>query len=392
MRIPERKVHKASGHDRVRWNKEEYWFGKHGSQESDDRYKAWVAELLAGNPDPPSRPRQLLEVDELAGRFLDMAKRRYSRGEYHNLRQAIGALLKKHGDTRVDNFGPKALIEVREAMATAGWPRPRINEQINRVRRIFRWGVSQELVHVHTSLALRELLPIRKGEKVGDVVPPESTPVKPAKASQIEQILPELVPQLVDMLQLHAIVGMRPGDLVIMRPGDIDRSDDVWVYRPASHKNEWRGQHLAYAIGPRAQKILAPYLENRKPHVPCFQPAVTRKQRQEIVHAKRKTKRTNQATKRLIKRPMKIKDHYTTQSYGRAIRRAAERLTKDDREAFLALHFAPNRLRHTKATELRASHGIEAARVALGHSNISTTLIYAEADLAKAKAIALESG
>jgi integrase len=392
MKIPIRRLHKPTGHDRCRFNGKEYWFGKHGSPDSDRRYSAWVAELLAGHPDPPSKPRPLVQVNDLTVAFLEMARRKYSGGEFHNLRQAARMLLKSHRETRVDDFGPRALLGVRTSMVLAGWPRQRINDQVNRIRRMFRWGVSQELVHVHTALALREMLPLRQGEAVCGLLPRESAPVRPADPSQVEQILPQLVPQLADMLRLHTIVGMRPGDLVKMRPGDVDQSDkQVWVYRPDSHKTAWRGKHLAYAIGPKAQEILKPYL-NREFDEYCFQPAVTILQRREIRDAKRKTKRTKQAIERLSKNPPAVAECYTSNSYRLAIVRAAKRITKDDREAFLALYFAPNRLRHTKATELRASHGIEAARVALGHSNISTTLIYAEADLAKAKAIALESG
>jgi integrase len=49
-------------------------------------------------------------------------------------------------------------------------------------------------------------------------------------------------------------------------------------------------------------------------------------------------------------------------------------------------------LRHTAATLLRARYGLEAAQSLLGHSRPDTTLIYAERDLARARAIAAEIG
>ena len=45
----------------------------------------------------------------------------------------------------------------------------------------------------------------------------------------------------------------------------------------------------------------------------------------------------------------------------------------------------PARLRHNFGTAARREAGIEAARVTLGHSNISTSEIYAEADQQKAR-------
>ncbi len=52
----------------------------------------------------------------------------------------------------------------------------------------------------------------------------------------------------------------------------------------------------------------------------------------------------------------------------------------------------PNRLRHTAATLIRREHGIEAARVILGHSKLTTTEIYAEADQVKAAEVMARIG
>lgn len=52
----------------------------------------------------------------------------------------------------------------------------------------------------------------------------------------------------------------------------------------------------------------------------------------------------------------------------------------------------PNQLRHTRGTDLRKAFGIEAAQTVLGHANLPTTEIYAEADFAKARQIMSEVG
>jgi site-specific recombinase XerD len=44
----------------------------------------------------------------------------------------------------------------------------------------------------------------------------------------------------------------------------------------------------------------------------------------------------------------------------------------------------PHQLRHTAATAIRREHGVELARIILGHSTAFTTEIYAEVDKAKA--------
>ena len=46
-----------------------------------------------------------------------------------------------------------------------------------------------------------------------------------------------------------------------MRRGDIDTSGDVWRYVPSNHKTEHKGRERAIFLGPRAQAILAPFME-----------------------------------------------------------------------------------------------------------------------------------
>lgn len=55
-------------------------------------------------------------------------------------------------------------------------------------------------------------------------------------------------------------------------------------------------------------------------------------------------------------------------------------------------HWSPNRLRHSFATRVRKAHGLEAAQVLLGHAKADVTQVYAERDLARAEAVALEIG
>ena len=46
----------------------------------------------------------------------------------------------------------------------------------------------------------------------------------------------------------------------------------------------------------------------------------------------------------------------------------------------LLAYWAPNRLRHTRATEVRKQFGLEAAQVILGHAKADVTQVYAERD------------
>jgi hypothetical protein len=55
-------------------------------------------------------------------------------------------------------------------------------------------------------------------------------------------------------------------------------------------------------------------------------------------------------------------------------------------------NWTPNQLRHNAGTKIRRKHGLEAARLILGHRSAATTEIYAEKDLAEAVRIMKEMG
>lgn len=55
-------------------------------------------------------------------------------------------------------------------------------------------------------------------------------------------------------------------------------------------------------------------------------------------------------------------------------------------------HFHTHQIRHTHATEVRRQFGLEAAQVALGHSQAQITEVYAERDLTLAAKVAQQIG
>ena len=64
-------------------------------------------------------------------------------------------------------FGPKALAAVRQQMIDAGWCRTLINRRIDRVKRVFKWATSQELVPVTVYQSLRTLAGSAEGADRG---------------------------------------------------------------------------------------------------------------------------------------------------------------------------------------------------------------------------------
>jgi integrase len=167
---------------------------------------------------------------------------------------------------------------------------------------------------------------------------------------------------------------------------DVDRSGDVWEYRPESHKTEHCNRHRVIFIGPRAKEVLRPYLL-REATAYCFSPAESERKRRAQIHEGRKTplSRGNRpGTNRKTKPKRQPAYRYTADSYRRAVHRACKRAG--------VAKWSPNQLRHTAATEIRRRYGLEAAQVTLGHAKADVTQVYAERDLARAAQIMAEVG
>ncbi len=54
--------------------------------------------------------------------------------------------------------------------------------------------------------------------------------MRPVDVKHAEAVLPYVAPQVAAMIRLQQLTGMRPGEVVLMRPVDIDRNGNVWIY------------------------------------------------------------------------------------------------------------------------------------------------------------------
>lgn len=405
--IPKYGLHKATGQGRTTINGKAYYFGPYEDEASYNKYKKLVAEHLAGGgavgdlPTTDGLPDIL--VCELMVRYLEFAKDYYvkdgeSTGEYENISYALRPLRALYTDTLARDFGPKSLKLVREHMIEfEDLSRKLINARVNTIRRMFKWGVSEELVPSAVYEALRSVDGLRRGRTRAR----ETEPVLPVPDEVVEMTLPYMSPIVADMVRVQRLTGMRPGSVVLMRPCDLDRSDDVWVYTPSSHKTEHHGIELKVLVGPQAQAILNPYMTSRSPHTFIFSPVEAagwhRAQRMDkpsprktkVYPCERKRVEREKLERRRSKPEQSPGDRYTEPSYYRAIVYALDRAKKADVKI---PHWFPNQLRHTHGTAVRKQFGIEEASILLGHKNIRTTEIYAERDLSLGKKVARRTG
>lgn len=171
-------------------------------------------------------------------------------------------------------------------MIDDGVCRGTINKRVDAIRRVFRWAVAEELV---PSDALHGLLAV-SGLREGRTTAPDHPAVEPVPEADIQATLPHLSEVVADMVRFQRATGCRPAECSIIRPGDVDRSGEVWEYRPRRYKTQHHGkkQKRVIFIGPTAQAILAPYLL-READAYCFSPIDAEKSRLAERHAKRKT-------------------------------------------------------------------------------------------------------
>lgn len=385
--LPKYRKHRASGQAVVTISGRDVYLGPHGTQVSKREYDRVVSEWLAtGRPSHPPAECSELTLVELMAAYLRYAKVRYVKNgqptsEQDGIRSALRPLKDPYGRQPAVEFGPLALKTVRHQMVQADLARSTINQNIGRIRRMFRWAASEELVPACVHQALSTVTGLSKGHTEAR----ETAAVPPVSDDHVEAALRFMPSVVADMVRLQRLTGMRPGEVCILRPRDIDRTGDVWRYRPESHKTEHHDRERTIWIGPKAQEVLKPYL--LRPAETCsFSPRDSERSRNADRRANRHSPMTpsQAARRRKRKRSRPPGDGYAPGSYRTAVRRACQK-------AGIPV-WKPNQLRHTAATEIRSRFGLEAAQVTLGHATADVTQVYAERDSALAERIAREVG
>lgn len=189
-----------------------------------------------------------------------------------------------YGREPAAQFGPLAIKAHRERMIVEGLGRVTTNKKVDVIKRAFKWAAGEETISAEVYHALRVVEGLKKGRTVAH----ETKPVLPVGDDRIQATLPHLPEIIADMVRLQRLTGMRPAEVCITRPCDIDRGIDVWSYRPAHHKTEHHGRERVVILGPQAQALLRPYLL-RDEATYCFVPQESEGKRRALQHAQRIT-------------------------------------------------------------------------------------------------------
>lgn len=364
--------HSTSGQARTTVNGKRVSLGKYGSPESKAKFNEimaqWESDHTERNPTTPLA----MTVSRLAVLFMKHANVEYIRngkptGEADNFKHALRSLTNYFHGVRIVDFGPKKLKDLQSRLVTEGLSQSTINGRVRRIKQMFDWGVSEEIVSVSIAQALRSVKGLRRGKTKAK--PPQPKP--PVAIEHVDAIKPHVTRPVWGLIQFCLLTGCRPSEACRVRWSEIDTTGRVWIYEPQHHKMEHQNKRRAIVIGPIAQRMLNSFREHSRSDY-VFDPQIgleefVRKQYGENAKAR------------------KVGDHYTKDSLFTAIRNACDSANVP--------RWSPGQLRKTRATEARRQGDLETAQQILGHSSKQTTeRHYAEVDLSRAEENALKFG
>jgi len=316
-----------------------HYLSAKGKRDAEVKRRQFLANLWLGNaPAPPGTgrsspvqkcggsPPQGAEIDgmlvaELGDEFLEHHTRRLSKTEIQNYKYAIGYLVELFGSLPVNEITPKKLRSVRNQMVQSRrLCRKTINNFVANLIRVFGWGCEEEWVEANVAGALKMIKHLPQGE-LGTFDHKEREPVPD---DVIRRTLPFMPPTLRAMVQLQRILGFRPNEIFKMRVGDIDttRGNGLWYYVPGSYKTARFVGKIVFPLGKPEQKLIATYLEGKKPEQFIFSPRTAMEERNTERKANRKTKITpsqEARDKARAAKPSPYSESYNRDSYRQAI-------------------------------------------------------------------------
>lgn len=376
------------------------YHGQWGLAATKQAYLRWCAELLTEDVTPSIVPEHEPVVADLVNAMIKHSLSYYRDPVTGKPTSQLGVIksalreLDLYLETKIKDFKPSTLVAVRAAIVhrdimpqSEGTPKKKlcissVNNAIVKIRQMFKLGVEWELVPVEIYQALAQVQhlnwrtapTLRNPDKIAPV-PVEYFPL----------IMPHLKPLYQALLKVHIETGMRVKELCSMRWSEITEVEPgvLWCYSPAEHKNSHRGDTRTIYIKQHFIDLM------RSVRKPLWDADAVWCQRGVGRHAG-------------------YSGMISADCYGRAIEGAQKRYNegrisieagaRTDKKKFKytsakrvpMAHWTPLQIRHTYATQVRRTHGLEGAQAVLGHSTIDATQIYAEKRDDLARSIALK--
>jgi integrase len=304
-------------------------------------------------------PTTSMTVDDLCAKFCDYAEVYYRGGsEADNCRVAVRTFRELYGNRPVAELLHADMMAVRDAMVRRDLARVTVNRYMRIItHRLVPWALDESYIRAAVAAELSQVRPLKRNRCTAREMPP----VRPVSDGDVEATLPFMMPNTADMVRVHRLTGMRPEEICALTWDQIDESRTPWVYRPAHHKNEWRGQPRVVLIGPRAREILERHRCAGHPFSPVEAVAEWMREKREKRTSPFYPCRDESYSRADPHAQRKPREAWDTQGYWMSIRKACARANVGQ--------WRPNQLRHAFGTAIRRAYGLDAARAALGHSH-----------------------
>ena len=322
-------------------------------------------EAETAGPAAQNGKRKHVQVQEL---ILDCLRKYGSHPKYQKIKRAMQALRKLYGKAEADEFGRVKFQAVRKSLVEEQLAGSYVHALMRFVIWCFELGVENEKIPEGIPAALRAVRPLKRGE--AKVNPPRMN----ARDEDILKALPFFSKTIREMVVIQRLSGMRPSELFRLRPCDIEKDGEVWIYTPQKAKSDRFGKKRFVGLGKVEQNILAERIRNVRNDEPVFQP----------IHAVMERYGKRKLDGRSVRQLRKM---YTKDSYRRAVKRGLERAEK---QGVKIQYWMPYQLRHSAATELSIQLGREAAGVMLGHASTDVTAGYDHSDREKVRRLVAE--
>jgi len=348
-------------------------------------------------------PTRIITIEQLLDKYFVYAKKTIKspglNGDHRNLQyiKSVQQLLKPYYLWPISDFGPDELLDVQKTLVkyeylhgtkNKRYTRRGVNDTINWIRKIWKWGMGRQFITAEEVQGLEEV----KSLKMGDTEAPDN----PKRARVLEEDFRKVVNAVSsvvgDMLQLIWHTAMRPYEVCEMRPFDIlCDNPNCWLYIPGrdqtpvgQHKTTRFERVKVIPLASKCQKILKPRIQDFNSKKCIFSPKEAVQEFLEHKFANRKTPLNygNRPGTNLRKHPMvKPSEKYNHNTLRNACKRGCERAGVEV--------FVPYDLRRTIATGARSILGKEAAKVLLGHTKTDTTDIYLLDEVQEAVKVAI---
>lgn len=195
----------------------------------------------------------------MAVRYLNFAKGFYVRDgrpteSLDRVKTALRLLKQSYAHTLAKDLGPLALQAIQQKLARSGKSRRYCNYLAETIKRCFKWAVSQELLPETVYRALATVAGLKQGRSPAR----EPEPIRPVDDAVVDATLPYLPPTIAGMVKVQRATGCRPGEVCLLRPGDIDRNGEVWAFVPRVHKTDYCGKRRVIFTAPRGRRRCSP--------------------------------------------------------------------------------------------------------------------------------------